>query len=97
MIGAVEKLKTLSICELKWAESWVTGKPELMADSNLTSQPQSINSEECISLRTANLVISFLIPSLFFIKYIWIRTYPSCQNLKPLFQHRTKIIVSVVN
>lgn len=60
----MEKLKTPRVCEFKWAESWVTGKPALMVDINLTSQPQSINSEEYILLRTANLVISFLIPVL---------------------------------
>lgn len=34
------KLWTLSFCEFQLAESRVTGKPEVTADINLTSDPQ---------------------------------------------------------
>ena len=83
---------------LKLAKSCVTGKPEVMADTNLTSDPQRINTEESILLRIANLGISsFLSPSLFSITYIWTKTYSLRQNIKSLFQHRAEIITRAIN
>lgn len=51
----LEKLRTPSIWEFRWAGSWVSDKPEVTADINLHSDSQGINTEECVLLRFANL------------------------------------------